>query len=159
MLLTSENTRTILEDLLTKSGAMTAMLVSKEGYGIAHSGDVSYLNTTALAALVAGMFSATREVAGMVGEKQFSILLQQGQTRHIHISLIGDATMMVIVFEDQQRIGKVRFEAQRASEALFALQEKRETTRTRSDELASPAFKEYALQLIDMIFTQPPSHN
>ena len=154
MLLTSENAKGILENLLEKSGAMTAMLVSKEGYSMVNAGDISYLNTTALAALVAGMFSATREVATMVGEKQFSILLQQGKTRHIHISLIGEAVMMVIVFENQQRIGKVRLEAQHASEALFAIMERRENQETRASELGAPEFKEYALQLIDMIFSQ-----
>ena len=51
----------ILSDLVTRSGVLTSMLVSKEGIATAHAGDTSYLNVTAMAALVAGMFSATRE--------------------------------------------------------------------------------------------------
>ena len=117
MKLTVENSLPILDEMIHASGAMTAVLVTKEGYNMVNAGDVSYLNTTALAALVAGMFSATRAVATMVGEKQFSILLQQGKTRNIHISLINDSIMMVVVFENQQRIGKVRLEAHRAGEA------------------------------------------
>ena len=110
------DTRAVLDRLVKQTNALTALLITKEGTVITEAGDTQSLNTTAMAALVAGMFSATREVARMVGEKQFSILLQQGEQRHIHISLVTDSTMMVIVFEDYKKIGKVRFEAKRAGE-------------------------------------------
>lgn len=105
-----------------------------------------------MAALVAGMFSATREVARMVGEKQFSILLQQGENRHIHISLVTDSTMMVIVFEDYQRIGRVRHEAKKAGEALAKLLAARGGAEEAKKEISVPQFREYALNLIDSIF-------
>ena len=144
----------LLGDLTQRSGAMTALLISKEGTTIAEAGDTSYMNTTALAALVAGMFSATREVARMVGEDQFSILLQQGETRHIHISLISDSRMLIVIFEDYQRIGRVRHEARKAGEAILAAsrEEAAATPASAGQELGSPHFKEYALNLIDRIF-------
>ncbi len=141
----------ILSDLVAKSGALTSMLVTKEGISIIEAGDTSYLNTTALAALVAGMFSATREVARLVGEKQFSILLQQGENRHIHISLIHDSTMMVIIFEDYQRIGLVRHEARRTGEVLNRIMTQGDQPHD-AREIGTPQFKEYALNLIDRIF-------
>jgi predicted regulator of Ras-like GTPase activity (Roadblock/LC7/MglB family) len=142
----------ILSELIERSGAGTALLVTKEGFAETHAGDTSYLNTTAMAALVAGMFSATREVARMVGEKQFSILLQQGENRHIHISLIHNATMMVIIFDDYQRIGKVRHEARRAAEQLNRAAQPAAGTETAAAAVPAPEFKEYALNLIDRIF-------
>ncbi len=154
MQLTTNNSRPILDELLEKSGAMTALLISKEGYNISEAGDTGYLNTTALAALVAGMFSATREVATLVGEKQFSILLQQGENRHIHIGLIKDSVMMVLIFQDQQRIGKVRHEAQKAGERLVDLMNRGESPQTQQQAVQTPEFKEYALHLIDMIFNK-----
>jgi len=144
-----------LFDLVNDSGALTALLITKEGHAIAEAGDTSYLNTTAMAALIAGMFSATREVARMVGESQFSILLQQGSNRHIHISLVTDSVMMVVIFEDYQRIGRVRHEARKAGEKLMAslrTNESRVTAQV-AGELCVPEFKEYALNLIDRIFT------
>ncbi len=142
---------TILSELVENSGALTAMLIAKEGVSIDEAGDTSYLNVTAMAALVAGMFSATREVARLVGEEKFSILLQQGETRHIHISLIDDSTMMVIIFEDYHRIGMVRHEARKAAEAISAIL-KRPDKPEHGEEIATPQFKEYALNLIDRIF-------
>jgi len=144
-----------LSTLISSSGAMTVLVITKEGTAIAEAGDTSYMNTTAMAALVAGMFSATREVARMVGEQQFSILLQQGANRHIHISLLTEWAMMVIVFEDYQRIGRVRHEARKAGEALAPLLASGMGQEQVKDELSVPQFKEYALNLIDSIFVTP----
>ncbi len=145
-------TEPILSDLIERSGALTALLVTKQGISAAEAGDTSYLNTTAMAALVAGMFSATQEVARMVGEDHFSILLQQGENRHIHISLVRDARMMVVVFEDYQRIGLVRHEARRAGERLNVALAEAENAPVDDETIATPQFKEYALNLIDRIF-------
>ncbi len=142
---------TILSELVGQSGALTTMLVSKEGVSIDEAGDTSYLNTTAMAALVAGMFSATREVARLVGEEKFSILLQQGETRHIHISLINDSSMMLIIFEDYQRIGLVRHEARKAARVISDVMIRADRPGD-TEEIATPEFKEYALNLIDRIF-------
>lgn len=141
----------ILSGLVDKSGALTAMLVTKEGVSIGEAGDTSYLNTTAMAALVAGMFSATREVARIVGEKHFSILLQQGENRHIHISLVHDSKMMVVVFENYQRIGLVRLEARKAGEAIDRTL-RQAGKPEQAEDIATPEFKEFALNLIDRIF-------
>ena len=138
--------------LVKTSGALTALLITKEGHGIAEAGDTSYLNTTAMAALVAGMFSATREVARMVGEQQFSILLQQGETRHIHISLVTNSAMMIVIFEDYQRIGRVRHEAKKMGALVGQVLAKGTDKAKVSEELSVPEFKEYALNLIDRIF-------
>lgn len=147
-----EDLRKILGDLIDNSGAMTALLVTKQGSIVSDAGDKTYLNITAMAALIAGMFSATREVARLVGETEFSILLQQGKQRHIHISLITDEIMMVIVFEDYNRIGQVRHEARKTSELLMAALAPGNADKGAADELSVPEFKEYALNLIDRIF-------
>ncbi len=144
------NTKTLLNRLVGKTQAMTALLITKQGTIISEAGEAKTLNTTAMAALIAGMFSATREVARMVGEKQFSILLQQGETRHIHISLVTDETMMVVVYEDNQRTGRVRYEARKTGEAIGEILAT--PSETEDSDLSVPQFKEYALNLIDQIF-------
>ncbi len=144
-----------LADLVDRSGAITALLITKEGHNVAEAGDTTHLNVTAMAALVAGMFTATREVAIMVGEEQFSILLQQGETRHIHISLVTNSVMMVIIFEDYQRIGRVRHEARRiGANLLEILLARAEEPNPAEEDLSVPEFKEYALNLIDRIFVK-----
>ncbi|MBD3278642.1 MAG: hypothetical protein GF388_10100 [Candidatus Aegiribacteria sp.] len=143
----------LLYKLVERSSAITALLISREGVCVSKAGNTESLNSTALAALVAGMFAATREVANIVGEEQFSILLQQGEKRHIHISLIGQRFMMVVVFEDYRRIGRVRHEARSAGpELIRILERKKETDKEDSGDISVPEFREYALNLIDRIF-------
>jgi predicted regulator of Ras-like GTPase activity (Roadblock/LC7/MglB family) len=139
----------ILDRLVSSSEALTALLITKEGHAVAHAGDTSYLDTTAVAALVAGMFSATREVARLVNEQQFSILLQQGENRHIHISLVTEAVLMVVVFEDYQRIGRVRLEARKSGQAMQSVLA---TPGRPQEQIATQEFREVALNLIDKIF-------
>lgn len=143
----------ILDGLVEKTEAITALVISRQGVCLGQAGTSASLNSTALAALVAGMFSATKEVANIVGEDQFSILLQQGEKRHIHISLIGARSIMVIVFEDYSRIGKVRFAARGvSSDLLHALQDADRQRDKVVENLSVPDFKEYAMNLIDRIF-------
>ena len=59
--------------------------------------------------------------------------------------------MMVIIFEDYNRIGLVRYEARKAAEALGEAL-KQEEKPGNADEISAPEFKEYALNLIDKIF-------
>jgi len=149
----AEDINDLLSNLVKRSEAVTALLISREGVCISKAGNVETLNSTALAALVAGMFAATREVANIVGEEQFSILLQQGEKRHIHISLIGQRNMMIVVFEDYKRIGRVRHEARSIGSDLVRILENREKSKKEdSGDISVPEFKEYALNLIDRIF-------
>lgn len=174
----------IIKGLCRDINPITIILITRQGTVISEAGDTNSINTTAMAALTAGMFSATREVAKMVGEQQFSILLQQGEKRHIHISLVTEDAMMVIVFEDYRRIGIVRVEARKAGARLIEIAhrekardlEKQEQKRGGSgaaarpstspgsgssgagkdDKISTPEFKEYALNLIDQIFVNKP---
>jgi len=61
----------MLEALVKSSQALTALLITRHGTVLAKAGETEYLNATAVAALVAAMFTATREMARLVGENQF----------------------------------------------------------------------------------------
>jgi len=144
----------MLRGLVVSSDSRLALLITRDGHVVAEAGDLLGVDSTSLAALTAGMFSATREVARLVGETQFSILLQQGERRHIHISLIGESTMMVVVFEDYQKIGRVRYEARKAGKVIGeALQAEAAVAKPLQEEgFSITAFREYALNLIDRLF-------
>ena len=130
--------------------ARTTMLITKQGNCIVSVGDLSYLNVTAISALVAGMFSATQEVARLVGEDHFSILLQQGEKRNIHISLVDDAIMLLVIFDDAMTMGKVRYIARKA---LRDVADAYSSTKVEK-EIDGEKFKEFAISLIDRIFEQ-----
>ncbi len=147
--------RRTLDSLVTTGGALSAMLITRDGNVIAEAGDTSFFNVTALAALVAGMFAATREVARMLGENHFCILLQQGEKRHIHISLVDEHALLIVVFEDSARIGIIQREAWKAGPQLAGLLREARKPRagfSEADGLPLTSFKEYVLKMIDQIF-------
>jgi len=143
----------VLDTLLQKTSSLCAVLITKDGHTISARGNTSFLNITALATLVAGSFAATRQVATLLGEKEFSILFQQGATRHVHISLVAGTAMLIVVFEDSSRIGLVRLHAKHANDDLIALMSATRE-RTEREELIVAQFKEFAASLIDRIFSE-----
>ena len=130
--------------------ARTTMLITRQGNCVVSVGDLSYLNVTAISALVAGMFSATQEVARLVGEDHFSILLQQGEKRNIHISLVDGTIMLLVIFDDFMAMGKVRYTARKA---LNEIAEAYSATKVEK-EIDGEKFREFAISLIDRIFEE-----
>lgn len=139
-----------LSQLNQDAEARTTMLITRQGNCLVSVGDLSYLNVTAISALVAGMFSATQEVARLVGEDHFSILLQQGEKRNIHISLVDGTIMLLIIFDDFMAMGKVRYIARKA---LKEIAEAYSSTKVEK-EIDGEKFKEFAISLIDRIFEE-----
>ena len=64
--------------IIKESEAKCALLVDKDGHLITRQGFTHTLDTTALAALLAGSFASTKEIARLVGEPEFSVLFHQG---------------------------------------------------------------------------------
>lgn len=107
-----------LTRLIKESEAKCALLVDKDGHLITRQGFTHTLDTTALAALLAGSYASTKEIARLVGEPEFSVLFHQGKRDHIHISLIGERTIMVVIFDDRTTIGMIRLYAKEVGEVL-----------------------------------------
>ncbi len=114
----SEKIDLALKRLLKGSEAKCALLVDKDGHLVTRQGFTQSLDTTSLAALLAGSFASTKEIARLVGEPEFSVLFHQGKRDHIHMSLVGDRSILVVVFDDRTTIGMVRLYAKEASDDL-----------------------------------------
>jgi predicted regulator of Ras-like GTPase activity (Roadblock/LC7/MglB family) len=116
-----ERIEKILNRLIKNSQAKCALLVDKDGHLITRQGFTHSLDTTALAALLAGSFASTREIARLVGEPEFSVLFHQGKKDHIHICLVGERSILVVIFDDRTTIGLVRLYAKETSEELATI--------------------------------------
>jgi predicted regulator of Ras-like GTPase activity (Roadblock/LC7/MglB family) len=110
-----------LSQLIKNSQAKCALLVDKDGHLITRQGFTHSLDTTALAALLAGSFASTKEIARLVGEPEFSVLFHQGKKDHIHICLVGERSILAVIFDDRTTIGLVRLYAKQTSEELTSI--------------------------------------
>ena len=68
-----ERINRVLEEYNKLSGAKCNILIDKEGHSVTRVGGPTSFNEDTLAALVAGSFAATREMAKLLGEEEFSL--------------------------------------------------------------------------------------
>jgi len=108
----------VLAEFLRLSGAKCALLVDKEGHMVTKQGEIVSINMDTISALVAGSFAATKEMAKLLGEEHFSALFHQGERDNIQLSLVGDRTLLTILFDDRTTVGMVRLYGNEACKKL-----------------------------------------
>jgi predicted regulator of Ras-like GTPase activity (Roadblock/LC7/MglB family) len=100
-----------LDGFLELSGARCALLIDKEGHLVTRRGDAPQNSLESISALVAGTFAATRELARLMGEDQFTTLFHQGARDSIQVSTVGDRALFAMVFDQRTNLGLVRYYA------------------------------------------------
>jgi predicted regulator of Ras-like GTPase activity (Roadblock/LC7/MglB family) len=100
-----------LDSFLELSNARCALLIDCEGHLVTRRGDAAQDAVESLSALTAGSFAATRQMAKMMGEEHFNTLFHQGAQQSIQVSLVGDRTLLAILWDGRTNLGLVRFYA------------------------------------------------
>ena len=91
----------LLAEFLRLSGAKCALLIDKEGHLVTKRGELRTIDIDTISALVAGSFAATKEMARLLGEEEFTAMFHQGERDNIQLSLVGDRTLLTILFDDR----------------------------------------------------------
>ena len=108
----------LLEKLAQDTSASHALLLDKSGQVITAQQQSNERDVVALGALLAGAFSSSRQVAEILGERDFRGILQQGVHESIYTSLIGEHWLLVVAFDKQTHVGLVKVLARRVSDEL-----------------------------------------
>ncbi len=138
----------VLKKLLRDSEAKCSLLVDKDGHLIAKQGFTHSLDTTSLAALLAGSFASTKEMAKILGEPEFSVLFHEGRKDNIHVSLVGKRSILGVVFDDRTTIGMVRLYVREAEGELKEILE----DHSECEEGIGRGFADQAKERLDQIF-------
>ncbi len=118
-----ERLDTELDSFLELSNARCAMLIDADGHLVTRRGEPNESSEEAIAALVAGSFAATREMARLMGEENFSIMFHQGARDSIQMQMVHDRTLLATVFDDRTNLGLVRFYAQEITKRIGSILE------------------------------------
>jgi predicted regulator of Ras-like GTPase activity (Roadblock/LC7/MglB family) len=110
-----------LDAFLELCGARCAMLIDKEGHLVTRRGEPLGSSVESISALIAGSFAATKEMARQLGEDEFSILFHQGARDSIQLQLVGERTLLAVLFDQRTNLGLVRYYAQEAGRQLAAI--------------------------------------
>lgn len=128
----------ILREFLKLANAKCALLIDREGHMVTKQGVTREFDMDTLSALVAGSFAATKEMARQLGEDEFATLFHQGKTDSIQLSLVGDRTLLTVIFDEATTIGMVRLYSDETSKRLAELFEKHERERRMNPRAADP---------------------
>lgn len=143
-----------MKEFLNLSDSKCNILIDREGHMVTKAGTTEDFDMQAVAALVAGSYAATREMARLLGEDEFSVLFHQGKRDNIQLTLVGDRTLLATVFDERTTIGMVRLYAKEATEKLLEVFEEIED---RKDEGGSPLdddFSESAKDQLENFFAE-----
>ncbi len=144
---------TVLLKLMNDTNATSAMLIDKSGQVVAVQGSEMRRNATTLGALLAGVFSSSREVARLLNEKDFRSIFQQGVQENIYTSMVEEQWLLVIIFDKLTHIGLVKVLSKKASDELGRTLERvrSDTSRTKSSVL-NVQFRSSVEDTIDLLF-------
>ncbi len=146
----------ILTEFLRLSGAKCALLVDKEGHLVTRKGELRNIDMDTISALVAGSFAATKEMARLLGEEEFSALYHQGTKDNIQLTLVGDRTLLTILFDDKTTVGMVRLYANETAKRLVEIFEQAQKGSKRQEEIGvSDSYHDTAKSKLDAIFGAP----
>ena len=108
-----------LENYQNLSKSRCNMLIDVEGHPVTQVGSTEGINLETIAALVAASFAATKEVAKILGESEFSSLTHQGKHESIQLSIVGERTILATIFDSEETtIGMVMFYTKELVEKL-----------------------------------------
>jgi predicted regulator of Ras-like GTPase activity (Roadblock/LC7/MglB family) len=107
-----------LDAYLELSSARCALLIDREGHLVTRRGEPLSSSVESISALVAGSFAATKEMARLLGEHEFTIMFHQGARDSIQLQLVGERALLATLFDQRTNLGMVRFYAQEASKKL-----------------------------------------
>ncbi|MEM7235489.1 MAG: roadblock/LC7 domain-containing protein [Planctomycetota bacterium] len=138
----------VLKEFLQLSDSKCNMLIDKEGHRVTKAGSTDDFDMQAVAALVAGSYAATREMARLLGEDEFSVLFHQGKRDNIQLTLVGNRTILATVFDERTTIGMVRLYAKEASEKLKKVFEE---IATRKDDGSGALGQDYSDSVKDQL--------
>ena len=78
-------------------------------------------NSSVPTGLRAATTVATKQMAKLLGEEEFSIMFHQGKKDNIQLSLVGERTILAVIFDDKTTLGMVRLYASQVSSKLSEL--------------------------------------
>lgn len=110
-----------LEEFLRSSGAHSALLVDRAGQLVATAGAPMQVDLTAFATLTAADFSASDQLARLLGEPGCRALVHQGETGTMFLTDVAQRVILVARFDDRTTLGLVRLTAKGAVGTLTRL--------------------------------------
>ncbi len=132
----------LVEKLTTSTGAEYIVFCEVNGYPVTHFGDIKEVDLPTISSLAAGNFSATAQMASMLGENDsFKYLFHEGEEQNLYISNVGFNFLLIVVFRVEVALGMVRIYTKKAIASLGEILENANQEEKESKEFLDLEFK------------------
>jgi predicted regulator of Ras-like GTPase activity (Roadblock/LC7/MglB family) len=143
----------ILSELASKTRARTIIFSDMNGHPITQRGTSGDINISNMSALAAAGFSATTEIAKLIGErKQFKYIFHEGENHNVYFSNVGDGFLLVLIFSSQTALGMIRIYTKRAIDALNELIYSAKEEEQKASQFVDIDFNKYLNEELDKAF-------
>ncbi len=132
---TSTGITDVLGRLVRDTRASSGMVIDRAGQIIVFNGQEYRAEMMMLGALIAGTYASTREMAKILHEEHFRMLLQEGSKEKIFTEAVGDHWLVSVIFDRHTHLGLVKVLCNRATIDLSQILDRAiETNRNRPRE-------------------------
>ena len=101
----------LLKGFLGETRARCAVLVDRSGRLLTSFGDTAGMDRVTFASLVAGDFSASDQLASLLGEQEFSSLYHQGEGNSMFLADLDGWAILAALFDGRTTLGMVRLKS------------------------------------------------
>src|SRR5258708_34383922 len=108
----------VLQELLEKTDATTALIIDKGGFLISSYGDARQFDLTTIAALASGAYLANQTIANLVHETNFNSVYQQGERFSMFVLCVDEHCLLAVIFKAHVSVGGVKYFALPAAESI-----------------------------------------
>ncbi|MFO7752977.1 MAG: roadblock/LC7 domain-containing protein [Desulfobacteraceae bacterium] len=110
----------VLRRFLDESGATYALLTDMGGNLLFKIGEENFDGDT-LAVLSAANYAATKEIATLINEDNFSLLFHRGNNENIHFAKLTPDILMIVLFKPFLSLGLLRLKIENIQKEITSL--------------------------------------
>ena len=147
-----ERINRILESFVNDAGARCALLLDRAGRAVSAFGETRQIDETSFASLAAADFEASDQLAGLLGEDEFTALYHQGVEGSMYLSDIAGAAILAAVFDRRTTLGMVRLKTRTVVPQLVELLDEMGRRSSGKGQKLEPGWLDDAGDEIDRLF-------
>lgn len=148
-----ERINRILHSFVSEAGARCALLLDRAGRPVTAYGETGDIDETSFASLAAAGFDASDQLAGLLGEKEFTALYHQGTAGSMYLSDIAGAAILAAVFDKRTTLGMVRLKTRAVVPQLVELLQEMGRRPSEGKRRLDAGWLDDAVDEIDRLFT------
>lgn len=113
-----------LDRYVDDTGVRIVLLMGRDGHLLASQGTGNDVNIESLCALAVGAFASSEALARLSGEENFNSIFHQGIRCNVYIALVGEAHLLLSLFDYNASAPLVRLQAKVTAEAIINILER-----------------------------------